>query len=585
MKLTNQIVQLRQQICPRTSYASAGSAASTIFFFTHSNSSSSTSTTTTEFMNTIEKEILSTKEFEHILYFNILEELIMKLQGNVILVIEPPTPLRLSDWQGLLLQRKTKLILFLTSSVSSNEIHNLEKITSANHLSLSKTQHDHHWLLAVYLSQESIALLNQSSSSSSASLKAFNGQPSVQSKQQFKYLWENNALDGRAEAKERVLQRLADRETYEKKKHPKAFWNSLITTDLTQNKDDWQIYSHLRHVFLGHTLEEDLQRSTTIPCPGGECDHKHNKEAEETEGKGEEGRASHLVDLTISTLPRHLMEKGRIKRLLDYGCAEGDITAELGKRLGLAEDSIFGADVRAITANKGYTFLQLPSEMSDESHEDILPQIPDGSIDVINAAMVFHHVTHVAAAIRTLRRKVSSEGVLIIREHDCHTPGMGAMLDITHGLYSLVWSSPIEWPDFVNEYQAFYRNREQWSEVIAQCGFRRFEEPTNEMAVKQFNSAMSSVMNNRSGRFPNVIRAYYAVYVPNPAYRLSVTPRCVVDSKDDVNPVKKRVRLDVAAPECPCQTSQQKALICESKTHPGRFYRYDFQAGQAEWIG
>eukprot|EP00981_Chlorochromonas_danica_P003066 scaffold610_cov169-Ochromonas_danica.AAC.2 len=510
----------------------------------------------------------------------------MKLQGNVILVIEPST-LRLSDWQGLLLQRKTKLILFLTSSVSSHEIHNLEKITSANHLSLSKTNHDNHWLLAVYLSQESIAILNQSSSSSSstsasASLKAFNGQPSVQSRQQFKYLWENNISHGTAEAKERVLQRLADRETYEKKKFPKTFWNNLITTDLTQNKDDWQIYSHLRQLFLGHTLEEDLQRPTLLSSCHGECDHKH-KEGEETEGKGEDTRASHLVDLTISTLPRNLMEKGRIKRLLDYGCAEGDITAELGKRLGLAEDCIFGADVRAITANKGYTFLQLPSEMSDESHEDILPQIPDGSIDVINAAMVFHHVTHVAAAIRTLRRKVSSEGVLIIREHDCHTPGMGAMLDITHGLYSLVWSSPIEWPDFVNEYQAFYRNREQWSDIIAQCGFQRFNEPTNEMAVKQFNSALSSVM-QKSGRFPNVIRAYYAVYVPNPAYRLSGTPRSIADSKDDLNPIKKRVRLDVAA-ECPCQISQQKALICESKTHPGRFYRYDFQARQAEWIG
>ena len=34
-----------------------------------------------------------------------------------------------------------------------------------------------------------------------------------------------------------------------------------------------------------------------------------------------------------------------------------------------------------------------------------------------------------------------------------------AFLDITHGLYSLSWSSPVEWPDFLTEYKVCYDDR------------------------------------------------------------------------------------------------------------------------------
>jgi hypothetical protein len=44
-------------------------------------------------------------------------------------------------------------------------------------------------------------------------------------------------------------------------------------------------------------------------------------------------------------------------------------------------------------------------------------------------------------------------GALIVREHDCVNASTAAFLDITHGLYSLSWSSPVEWPDFLTEYK------------------------------------------------------------------------------------------------------------------------------------
>ena len=52
-------------------------------------------------------------------------------------------------------------------------------------------------------------------------------------------------------------------------------------------------------------------------------------------------------------------------------------------------------------------------------------------------------------------------------------------LDITHGLYSLALSDPIEWPAFINEYNAWYRSREQWNQIMTDCGFARIDPPSS----------------------------------------------------------------------------------------------------------
>jgi 2-polyprenyl-3-methyl-5-hydroxy-6-metoxy-1,4-benzoquinol methylase len=81
--------------------------------------------------------------------------------------------------------------------------------------------------------------------------------------------------------------------------------------------------------------------------------------------------------------------------------------------------------------------------------------VDDNSIDIITSAMVLHHVKHVPAVLNEMRRVITLKGVLVIREHHCTSSFMGAFLDITHGLYSLAWSSPVEWPAFLDEYQAW----------------------------------------------------------------------------------------------------------------------------------
>ena len=58
--------------------------------------------------------------------------------------------------------------------------------------------------------------------------------------------------------------------------------------------------------------------------------------------------------------------------------------------------------------------------------------------------------------------------------------------------------------------------------MIEAAGFRRLKESDPASSAKaggHYNSAVNSRINHK-GRIPNVIRAYYAVYVPDPAFKM-----------------------------------------------------------------
>jgi SAM-dependent methyltransferase len=312
-----------------------------------------------------------------------------------------------------------------------------------------------------------------------------------------------------------------------------------------------------------------------------------------------------MVSRTLESIPPRLrLQPGAIRRMLDYGCAEGAITAALGKQLGLTPDRILGADVRAIPS-VGFSFLQLPPETASPPELGaILPGIRDQSVDLITAAMVFHHVTHVKAALLELRRIVSHNGALVIREHHCVSADMGAFLDITHGLYSLSWSSPVEWPDFIEEYKAFYRSREEWDALIRETGFV-LAVKDDPQALRAYNAA-EFVTRKANGFFPNVIKAYYAVYLPDPAFKLPAVPPRKEAAKTPVTSDASRKRaaesgsgaagdvegskrpreesIVLASPQSQASAQPSGDGVFESKKYPGRFYRLNPTTGATEWL-
>jgi ubiquinone/menaquinone biosynthesis C-methylase UbiE len=160
-----------------------------------------------------------------------------------------------------------------------------------------------------------------------------------------------------------------------------------------------------------------------------------------------EERAKHLAFKIVNIIKPF---NYTLKTLLDYGCANGTITKELAKQLNI--NTYFGADIIDIP-NPNFNFFLLKDN-------NLMPKIKDNTIDLINVSMVLHHVKNIHETLAEFKRIISDYGIIIIREHDCKDKSFATFLDILHGLYSLVWSDPIEDPTFVETYQAYYKKYE-----------------------------------------------------------------------------------------------------------------------------
>ena len=84
---------------------------------------------------------------------------------------------------------------------------------------------------------------------------------------------------------------------------------------------------------------------------------------------------------------------------------------------------------------------------------------------------------------------------------------MATVLDIVHGLYSLSWSTPIEWPNFIDEYRARYLSQTELDEIAYRAGFLRVT--THQPNYHKVKSYMRP-----DGKITNITQAYYAIYTP-----------------------------------------------------------------------
>lgn len=543
--IVNVIIKFRKHICPKTSYVTAGSAASKLFVL--------------DLFKLDDKGylipdgIVAKKEFATYQTFQTFEEIVANIDQHLVLVISND-PLESSMEEKLLellKMKKTKLIFNIilqppnktNSTVTHNSVFKWNEFEEVYHASKvfstvpAATQFKVWYFHKLY--QIPVEKRPKLESYTTAPL-GYNKQPAVSSRVHFRFLWNmfpENLLpllpfkDSPAnlkENKQRVLQRLADRAVYNphqngvEMKLSSAQWDDLITTALKNNGDDWDIYSLIRRKTFGTSLESDTDPLTIlIPdyyASSLSLTKLNNDVIVDTQNSEE--RSDFLVNRIIECLPEPIQKNPsqHITSLLDYGCAEGGITAEVGKKLQLPPEKTYGADVRSITS---HTFQFLPLANENRSKPlgigHILPSLQNNSISLITTSMVFHHVMHIDHVLLELRRILNWEnGLLLIREHDCLSSSSGAFLDIVHGLYSLAWQNPVEWPDFILEYEAFYRSREQWTSLLSGYGFELKAQQSN-----HYDDAVRSTWNSKKSRFSNVARAYYALYIPKRNFNLT----------------------------------------------------------------
>ena len=274
--------------------------------------------------------------------------------------------------------------------------------------------------------------------------------PSVQSQKQFKYILKHRDI------RIRLSQFIRNSQEWE-----------LIKNLVKQNKQDGQIYSALHRKFL-------------------ESKNINNSDSQD--------RAQNRIK-KISNILRTL----QVTNYLDYGCGDGSITQEIGKFYDLDKNNIFCVDVRQPKKHSNYQFDLLQNNKIP--HEN-------NKFDLITSFVVLHHVKNVELIIKELYRVTKQNGIIIIREHDCNTNNLRVFLDIVHGLWSLVKSDPQEDPNFIQEYEAYYKSQETLTNMLEAVGFYRV---MSEDANRLYNEAEINNKNNKK----NIQRLYTAIYRKN----------------------------------------------------------------------
>jgi len=122
-------------------------------------------------------------------------------------------------------------------------------------------------------------------------------------------------------------------------------------------------------------------------------------------------------------LARDLRGFSETPRLLDFGCGEGAFLRQMVERMALG--SFFGCDVSPAMIRRARQSGP-PGRRAPEFTEFAAPRTPypDGSMDVVSACMVFHHIPPLrrAEALEEMFRVVRPGGRVYVFEHNPMNP-------------------------------------------------------------------------------------------------------------------------------------------------------------------
>jgi SAM-dependent methyltransferase len=169
-------------------------------------------------------------------------------------------------------------------------------------------------------------------------------------------------------------------------------------------------------------------------------------------------------------IKRLLPEKYQPEVYLDFGGADGQITAEVGVALGATVS--YCADLDSwenmhhnVSRDSRVQFLPI------DQNENKIP-LPDNSVDFCTALQVLHHLPNLNKSLSELYRVLKPGGYLIIREHDVTSEDERHRVNLIHYLYEVVTATKPNLDYF--DHNPIYHSQLQWSNILTNIGFHVF---------------------------------------------------------------------------------------------------------------
>lgn len=184
-------------------------------------------------------------------------------------------------------------------------------------------------------------------------------------------------------------------------------------------------------------------------------------------GAGEK-RAGHRASEIVDYLKSAGLKTDRDLRVLDVGCGDGSITAEVAKMLGVSKENMVCTELDSVTPGKSESLTRVAV-----TQENPLP-FENHSFDVVIASEVLHHVPDVTRMISEISRVTKKEGIVLVREHNLNL-GKAYNMNIYDSAQYVDW---IHVPYALAENAKRLENAKcllpaQWDELFRSQGFRK----------------------------------------------------------------------------------------------------------------
>lgn len=161
-----------------------------------------------------------------------------------------------------------------------------------------------------------------------------------------------------------------------------------------------------------------------------------------------------------------------ITSILDYGGNIGMTASVLGRKiLKLPKNKTFVVDVEEWSGNKWVP----RDDITFYSVAD-MKKIPNESIDLITCFHTLHHIPkkEYDYILSNFYRILSTDGCLVLFEHNCTDKKWASLIDLEHAIYDIVVSKKISYVNFVeNEHYARYLSINNWLKLFQKYGFKQ----------------------------------------------------------------------------------------------------------------
>lgn len=240
-----------------------------------------------------------------------------------------------------------------------------------------------------------------------------------------------------------------------------------------KNKTEFVSLLGIIHKFT-YNLSDNVNKRIIHMIKSGKTDKiisqyiAKNINSKKTMGSG--SRAKRISDTIhyffISSAPYKPFFK--IGKYLDIGSNSGTITVELGNKLRIISENIYGVDVQDFDSTKiipvaGFNFAY---------YDGLTLPFMDFTFELVSCFMVLHHVEHIDKMLREISRVMKPGGYLLLKEHDVYNMYIEWKVYIEHLLYSIK-DNNTPYDKFVaTYYQKTYSVREL-EELLDKHNFRQ----------------------------------------------------------------------------------------------------------------